>query len=259
MADLDILRKIPDTGYREPEPEIDANALYQTIHSRRSVRVYDTNIRIPDSVVERCLDAALAAPNSSNLQPWEFFWIKSDQALSEVKKICLSQSAAVTSNTLIAVVAKMNTWDQRRQQMIEYFDQQEKTPPRGAYLYYRKVVRLAYYLGFMNWFGFVKKVLNFSGRFSKKPSPQPATGFQDLRVWAHKSTALACENLMLPFRAEGYDTCPMEGFDGNKLARFLKLDKKSEVCMVISAGKRAPNGIFAPRVRFPKEQFIKQV
>ena len=34
-----------------------------------------------------------------------------------------------------------------------------------------------------------------------------------MAVWAHKSTALACENLMLSLRAYGYDSCPMEGMD----------------------------------------------
>ena len=32
-----------------------------------------------------------------------------------------------------------------------------------------------------------------------------------------------------------------------------------EVCMVISCGKRAPEGVYGPRVRFKQELFVKEV
>jgi nitroreductase len=80
-----------------------------------------------------------------------------------------------------------------------------------------------------------------------------------MRVWAHKTTALACENYMLAMRAHGYDTCPMEGFDEVKIRRVLQLPSDAEVTMVISAGKRAKDGVYGPRVRFERELFIKEI
>ena len=80
-----------------------------------------------------------------------------------------------------------------------------------------------------------------------------------MRVWAHKSTALACENLMLAFRAFGYDSCPMEGFDPKRVKKLLNLPKKAEVCMIISAGKRAENGVFTPRIRMKRDKFIFEI
>jgi nitroreductase len=259
LGNLDILRKIPDTGYREPAPEIDVKEFEKVITSRRSVRVFDETIQIPDEIVEKCLDAALDAPNSSNLQPWEFYWIKDSEKLKKVYDICVSQSAARTAPTIIVAVAKMNTWDRNRQMMIDFFNKQEKRPPRGAYLYYEKVAKLSYCLGFLNWFGILKKSLFFFQRLKGDIVPQPPTSYSDMRVWAHKSTALACQNMMLAFRAHGYDSCPMEGLDPVALKKLLGLDSKSEICMAISAGKRAPNGIFSPRVRFDRNLFVKVV
>ncbi len=80
-----------------------------------------------------------------------------------------------------------------------------------------------------------------------------------MRVWAHKTTALGCENLMLSLRAYGYDSCPMEGHDSKRVKKLLNLPKKAEICMVVSAGKRAENGIFSPQVRMPKKQFVFEV
>jgi nitroreductase len=258
MSDLDILRKIPDTGYREPAPTHDVKEFYNLVHARRSVRVFlDTPNE--DSVIEKCLELALLAPNSSNLQPWEFYWIKDRNKLEKLRNYCLGQSAARTAPTLIVAVAKTNTWDRNRKKMLELFDQQDPKPPKGAYTYYKKVAPMAYYLGLFNWFGFLKKVLSFFQRIMGKVVPHAPTSYCDMRVWAHKTCALACENLMLALRAHGLDSCPMEGLDPHKIKKLLKLDSRSEITMVIGAGKRAPNGIFSKRVRFDSQLFIKKI
>jgi len=93
----------------------------------------------------------------------------------------------------------------------------------------------------------------------KKPSPRGPAGKADMRVWAHKSTALACENLMLSLRACGYDSCPMEGIDERRIQKLLKLPRAAEVCMVISAGKRADNGIYGRQIRFDQSMFVFEV
>ena len=51
-------------------PATDAAAFHAVVDSRRSVRVYADD-PIPAEVMDACVDAALKAPNSSNLQAWE--------------------------------------------------------------------------------------------------------------------------------------------------------------------------------------------
>ncbi len=259
MANLDVLRKIPDTGYREPTPEVDPQNFEKIVYSRRSVRVFSAVHAIPDEVVDKCLDIALAAPNSSNLQPWEFYWVKDTEKLKTLKEYCVSQSAAVTAPTIIVAVAKLDTWDRNRKMMIDFFNRQEKRPPKGAYLYYEKLAKLSYSQGPLGLFGLVKQILFFFQRLMGQVIAQPPTSKSDMRVWAHKSTALACENLMLAFRAYGYDSCPMEGLDPKRIKKLLNLSRGSEICMAVSAGKRAPNGIFSPRVRFDRNLFVKKI
>jgi nitroreductase len=77
-------------------------------------------------------------------------------------------------------------------------------------------------------------------------------------VWAVKSTALACENYMLTARALGYDTCPMEGFDSARVTEILNLPCDAHIVMVISLGKRAPNGVYGPQIRFDIKDFVKE-
>ena len=48
---------------------------FEAVYKRRSVRKF-TNTEVPEDVMRKCLKASLQAPNSSNLQPWEFYWIR---------------------------------------------------------------------------------------------------------------------------------------------------------------------------------------
>ena len=51
------------------------------IEYRRSVRKYDENKEIDPQVVKKCIEQATLAPNSSNLQLWEFHHITSEKVL----------------------------------------------------------------------------------------------------------------------------------------------------------------------------------
>ena len=80
-----------------------------------------------------------------------------------------------------------------------------------------------------------------------------------MAIWAHKSTALACENLMLSLRAYGYDSCPMEGMDSKRIKKLLGLSSPAEISMVISSGKRAENGVYGKQIRFDSNYFIHEI
>ena len=76
----DILSNVPELDYVEKAAEVNVQEFKKVLESRRSVRVY-TEEKIPDEVVQDCLKMATLAPSSSNLQPWEIYWVE-----SEVKK-----------------------------------------------------------------------------------------------------------------------------------------------------------------------------
>lgn len=257
MTNLNILTKMPRSDYREIAPEINVEEFEKVIRSRRSVRVFSDE-KIPEEVVNQCLDFGLLAPNSSNLQPWEFYWVRSPEKKELLAQFCMGQLAAKTAQELIVCVARTDKWRERQKDMLETFKKSDKRVPRGALTYYQKIVPVAYTQGFFSLIGYLKKVVFFLRGLSKV-TPREPTSFSDMRVWAHKSTALACENIMLSFRAYGYDSCPMEGMDSKRIKKLLKLPKRAEICMVIGAGKRADNGVFGKQLRMSKEKFVFEV
>lgn len=256
-SSVDIFNNAPKHGYHEPAAEVDAEAFTAVVESRRSVRVF-TDDPIPEEVMRESLRLALLAPNSSNLQTWDFYWVRTPEKKAKLVTYCLNQPAARTAQELVVAVARPDRWRETNALMLAKFDESRKVRLKAAYQYYRKIVPLAYNMGPLGLFGPFKTLwVALVGLV--KPIPRGPFSLSGMAIWAHKSTALACENLMLAFRAHGFDSCPMEGMDGARIKRLLDLPSGAQVCMVISAGKRAPEGVYGPRVRFDRDLFVHEV
>lgn len=253
-----ILSETPELDYSEASDYFNPEAFTELVENRRSCRLY-TEEKIPEDVMNKCLDLALLAPNSSNMQPWEFYWVRSKEKRKLLNYYCLNQPTVKTAAEMIVIVARRDTWKRNSALMLKAFSEQEGKVPDSAIMYYKKIAPLAYNQGFLGWFGLIKRIA-FNVIAIRKPMVRQPKSIADMRVWSNKSTALAAENLMLAFRAYGYDTCPIEGLDQRRIRRLLKLPYgKAEVCMAISVGKRTENGIYGPRIRFDRELFVKEV
>ena len=242
-------------GGEEPALEmaaLDAAAFHEVVDTRRSVRIFAKDL-VPSDVIHRCVAAAQKAPNSSNLQCWEVYRAASEEVRAALAEACLNQPAAATAPELFVFVARPDLWKRNNRWTLKEFDKRGNMPDR-AYQYFRKITRIAYTQGL---FGWVKRVW-FPLRGLSKATPREPTSWGDMRVWAHKSTALAAAHFMLAMRAEGFDTCPMEGMDSSRVKRLFKLPRRAEVCMVISAGRRTEKGVYGERFRFPMETFYHE-
>lgn len=229
---------------------------FEVISKRRSVRRY-TKTQVPDQVVQRALEAALLAPNSSNMQAWEFYWVKSPAKKLALAEACLGQGAARTANHLIVAVSRVDTWKRNRELLLK---EMEKSGPLTKLVtdYYNKIVPIMYQqdpfgiLGFLKWI-----LLNAYGIF--RPIARGPFFRAPLFELVTKSAALACENFMLAITAQGFGTCPMEGFDEKRVKKLLQLNRHCHVVMVISVGEIDPAGIYGPQLRLNQNLFIKEV
>jgi len=254
-----ILNELFETKNKHIEevPAIDKEEFIKAVKSRRSVRNFKDE-PVLDKHMRECLELTLLAPNSSNLQPWEFYWVRSIEKKEKLIRYCLGQPAASTAQELVVAVARPDFWKVNQKRMLSLIDEMGEKAPKSVKKYYGKIVPLAYQQGFLSIKGYIKKIaMEFRGL--KKPTPREPYNKKGMAVWAHKSTALACENLMLSLRAYGYDSCPMEGMDSARIKKLLGLSSPAEISMVISAGKRAENGVYGKQIRFKSKYFIHEV
>ena len=257
MSENTFTEKVNISG-AEALQTVDPKEFRKVVENRRSVRVYDSTVKIPEAVVRDCLDLTLLAPNSSNLQPCEFYWVRSPDKKAKLVEYCFSQNAAKTAAELFVCVARIDKVTKNRKKMLELFRNGKNPVPKSAYAYYEKLVPFVYSVGPCSLLAPFKWLFYTCAGFFRIVPREPL-GKGDLQLWAAKTTALACENLMLAFSAHGFDTCPMEGLDSKRVKRLLGLPRGSVVVMAISAGKRKPEGVFGPRVRFEKQDFLFEV
>ena len=238
--------------------------LEEAVNYRRSVRHYKTTA-LDTGKVKHCLELASLAPNSSNMQLWEFYHVTNPEIIKKLSVACFSQSAATTAKEMVVFVTRRDLHRQRAKKMIDLQTKNVlKTSPterqaariKNWKLYYSYVMPFAYsrFFGLLGLFRYF--IVNAVGLF--RPAFYQVLE-SDTRVVVHKSCALAAQTFMLAMANEGYDTCPMEGFDSRMVKRILKLPFGAEVNMVISCGLREDDGVWGERVRVPFNEVYKNI
>ena len=124
------------------------------MYERRSVRVFDST-PIPENVIHTCLDLAMLAPNSSNLQPWEFYWVRDEKKKELLSTFCMSQPAAKTAKELLVFVARTRTWKFHSKLMLDILQKSEQPSPAAVY-YYEKMIPKIYSQGLFGLYGLLK-------------------------------------------------------------------------------------------------------
>lgn len=231
---------------------------------RRSIRIYDQEQPIDPEIIENCLRNAVLAPNSSNMQLYEFFHITDEATMKKISRFAFDQPAARTADQLVVVVTRKDLWRRRAKANLAHIDNtfgdrlKRKMPKqiKGLKDYYGKLMPITYF-DFFGVFGWIKYLVAFIiGLF--RPIYRELRA-KDIHTVVHKSAGLAAQTFMLSMAANGYDTCPMEGVDTYRIKRLLELPFGADINMVIACGIRKPAGVYGERFRIPFEEVYKRV
>ena len=229
----------------------------EAIEYRRSVRVFDDEKDIDPNVVKKCIEQAILAPNSSNLQLWEFYHIIDADLIKRIARACFNQPAAKTAKQFVIPVVRKDLWKKRIASNVAFIESEHKKSKskdpkkiKAATSYYQKILPKIYGMG--NLRGWINSFITNIKGLKKVVYRQVKKS--DMRVVAHKSTALAAQNFLVSMSGYGYDTCSMEGFDSQRVKIILGLPKTSEISMIIGCGIRTPKGIYGPRFRVPFDE-----
>ncbi|MCM3207454.1 nitroreductase family protein [Paenibacillus illinoisensis] len=188
---------------------------------RRSVKVYNPEVKISREELSEILAKASRAPSAINMQPWRFLVIDSAEGKEKLAPLAsFNQTQALTSSAVIAVFYDAEN--------IAYMDE-----------IFSKSVEL----------GYMPQDIKEMQMQQAKPyyaSMSPS----ELRDMNLIDSGLISMQLMLVARAHGYDTNPMAGYDKDRIAEVFGLDKERfQPVMLISIGKAVKDG--HPSYRLP--------
>lgn len=174
---------------------------FEAIYGRRALKHYDPQHQLTDSEIRKLMEAAVQSPTSFNIQNWRFVLVRDKELRKQIRAAANDQAQVTDSSLLIVMTADLKAW--------------EKSPAR----YWRDAPKdVAEIL--VNWMG---------------PFYQGKEQLQ--RDEAMRSVGLAGQTIMLAAKAMGYDSCPMIGFDIDKVAELIHLPSDHVIGFMIAVGK----------------------
>lgn len=234
-----------------------APTLWQTFGSilqqRRAIRDFDGE-PIPDQDVRDILLAAMQAPSSTNLQPYQFHWIKDPTLKASVAEDCNGQRGARTASTIIVVAANPKFALRTADRLSDYLDKTDLVSEASKTFQRRLLSKFRRVLTAGSW-GVWTLFAGLAGLFRPTLSLLPI-GHLGGRGWAARNSFLAVQTLLLAAAAKGIDSGPMEGFSATKIARTLGLERGTVIPVVINLGYRTADARIDPPWRRPPEDVI---
>ncbi len=175
----------------------------EAIYQRRAVKHFDTNHQITPEEEQKLLEATIQSPTSFNIQHWRFVVLRDTDLRQKIRQELGNDQAQMTdASLLILFTADMKAW--------------QKDPQRYWQNAPQEVAELL-----VNWMG----------------------PFHEGREWlqrdeAQRSIGMAMQTLMLAAKEMGYDSCPMIGFDIDKVAKLIKLPDNYVMGPMVAIGKK---------------------
>ena len=171
------------------------------IVSRRSVKHYDPDHKMTEAEVTELMEHAILSPTAFNLQHWRFVNVVDTEKREKIKDASWGQAQVTDASLLLVLCADLNAW--------------EKDP--GRY-----------------WRNAPKEVQDFM-----LPAIENyyTNHHQGMRDECFRSASIAATTIMLMAKEMGYDSCPMDGFDFDKVARLIDLPHDHIIVMMITVGK----------------------
>ncbi|MFZ0074546.1 MULTISPECIES: nitroreductase family protein [Exiguobacterium] len=193
----------------------------EIVKGRRSIRNYDTNVKISKEEMTQILEEATLAPSSVNMQPWRFLVIDSAEGKATLAPLAkFNQVQVETSSAVIAVFGDMNA--------VDSID---------------TIYDMAVEKGLMPQEVRDRQVPAIKGFYSPEDT-------ETLRDSILIDSGLVSMQLMLVARAHGYDTNPIGGYEKDQIAEAFGMDKDRYLpVMLLSIGKAVDAGY--PSVRLP--------
>ena len=161
---------------------------FDAIYQRRSIKQFDPQHKLSPEEETKLLEAAIQSPTSFNIQHWRFVIVRDPALRRKIRTEFGNDQAQMTdASLLIIMTADLLAW--------------KKSPERYWKNAPKEVADLL-----VNWIA----------------------PFHEGKEWlqrdeAQRSIGMAMQTLMLAAKSMGYESCPMIGFDSEKVAELINL------------------------------------
>ena len=195
---------------------------------RHACKVFDESKTISDEEMTYILEAGRRSPSSFGMEGWKFLVITNKELKEKLRPACWDQIQITSSSHLVIVLAA-----------IENVKVESGIPEKRFSRREMSQENLDFYLDL----------------YAKHLAPVLSTD-DNIYCWTARQTYIALGNMMTAAAYIGIDSCPIEGFEKEKVEEILGLNtKKYQVSVIVPFGYRL--NAQSEQLRLPFEDVVE--
>ena len=207
------------------------NEFLKAMDFRHACKVFDENKKITDDDINFIMECARKSPSSFGMEPWKFLVITNEELKAKIRPACWNQVQITSCSHLVVVLASIESVKPESGEPLKRFSRREMPQEK-----------LDFYMDL------------YSKHLEKTLSTD-----ENIWNWTSKQTYIALGNMMTGAASIGIDSCPIEGFEKEKVEEILQLDtSKYQLSVLLPLGYRVNEQSSQQRLDFDEVvEFIK--
>jgi len=207
------------------------NNFSKAMDFRHACKVFDDTKKIPDEDINFILEAGRKSPSSFGMEGWKFLVITNEELKAKLRPACWDQVQLTSCSHLVILLTNIHSVKPKSGLPEQRFKRREMPQEK-----------LDFYLNL------------YATHLSKELSSD-----ENVHHWTSKQAYIAAGNMMTAAAYIGIDSCPIEGFEKEKVEEILGLDTtKNQLAMVLPFGYRINEQSTQQRLSFDEViEFIK--
>ena len=207
------------------------NEFLKAMDFRHACKVFDENKKITDDDINFIMECARKSPSSFGMEPWKFLVITNEELKAKIRPACWNQVQITSCSHLVVVLARIESVKPESGEPLKRFSRREMP----------------------------QDMLDFYMDLYSKHLAKTLSSDENIWAWTSKQTYIALANIMTGAASIGIDSCPIEGFEKEKVEEILELDtSKYQLSVILPLGYRVNEQSSQQRLDFDEVvEFIK--
>lgn len=173
----------------------------EAVQARRAIKWYDPEYQIPEDTFRLLMEHAILSPTAFNIQNWRIVRVTDAEQRKAIRAAAWDQAQVTDASELLVLCFNNKAWEQDPQRYWRNAPQEVQD--------------------------FLVPAID--GYYRDKP--------QIIRDEGMRSCGLIGQTIMLMAQELGYQSCPMDGFDFDAVAKIINLPADHTIAFMIAIGK----------------------
>ena len=204
------------------------NDFTKAMDFRHACKVFDDTKTISDEEMHYILETGRTSPSSFGMEGWKFLVITNESLKEKLRPVCWDQIQVTSCSHLVVILAAIENVKVKSGEVKKRFTRRDM--PQESLDFYMDI---------------------YAKHLEKTLSCD-----ENIYHWTAKQSYIPLGNMMTAAAYIGIDSCPIEGFEKEKVEEILELDTtKWQVSVVVPFGYRLNEQ--PTQLRLPFEEVVE--